>query len=101
MSLETLELPRSLCKEPELLPDFNKIWIFFSQIFIQVPNIKFHVNPSSGHRADVWTDGRRDKQTDGRKDVTNVVGSFRDHAKAPKDHFSHFGKLLLSFFSAI
>jgi len=36
------------------------------QVFNIVPNIKFHVNPSSGHHADMC--GKTDKPTDREKD---------------------------------
>jgi hypothetical protein len=43
------------------------------QIFIKIPNIKFHVNPSSGSRADTF------KQTDGKTDVHEECNRhFRD-----------------------
>ena len=44
-----------------MLPDFKQNWTFL-QIFIEVPSIKFHGNPSSGCRAD------KDEQMDGKKD---------------------------------
>jgi hypothetical protein len=58
MSLETLKVPRSLSKGPELFTRFKKIDFFID--FHKVPNIKFHLNPSTGRRADVFgrTDGR-------------------------------------------
>ena len=41
------------------VPDFNQIWVC-EQIFIVVPNMKFHPKPSSGCRSDTCgqTDGR-------------------------------------------
>jgi hypothetical protein len=35
---------------PIFLSDFNQIWTLYS--FHQVPNMKFHVNPSNGSQAD-------------------------------------------------
>jgi hypothetical protein len=51
-------------KYPPFLPDFNQIWILFTDF--NESNIKFHENPSSGRRAD--TSG----QTDGRKDMARL-----------------------------
>ena len=44
----------STCK---LLSDFNQIWSILD-IFVQVHDMKFHGNPSSGSRTDTerWTD---------------------------------------------
>jgi hypothetical protein len=46
----------------------------YRQIFIKVPNIKFHGNPSSGSRAD----------TRGQAHMVNLIGAFRDYVNAPK-----------------
>jgi hypothetical protein len=54
-------------KCPMFLPDFNQIWIC-SQIFIEIPNIKFHRNPFKGNGSD--TCGQTDRQRDGRTDMT-------------------------------
>jgi len=51
--------------------------------------MKFHVSPSSGRCADFF----------GRTNVKNVIGAFRDYAKAPKGHFSHFGIQFVFFLS--
>jgi len=48
------------------------------QIFIEVPCIKFHENPSSRSRADIFGG-----QKDGWTDITNIVGAFRDFARSP------------------
>jgi len=45
------------------VPDFNQIWVC-GQIFILVPNMKFHPKPSSGCRAD--TCGQTDRRKGGR-----------------------------------
>ena len=47
------------------------------QIFIGVPSIKFHGNPSSGRSADTCG------QTDGWTDKKKVTGTIRDYAEAP------------------
>jgi hypothetical protein len=51
---------------------------FSRHILIELPNIKFHVNPSSGFRAE--TCGRSDRRTD----MTKLMGAFRDYANASK-----------------
>jgi len=48
-------------------------------MFIKVPNIKFHENPSSGSRAVAW--GRTDGGTDG---MTKPIDASREYAHAPK-----------------
>jgi len=58
---------------------------FSRQLFTNVPNIKFHANPSS------W--GRADKC--GQTDTTKVTGACRDYANAPENPYIfpavHFG----------
>lgn len=49
------------------------------QIFMNVPNIKFDGNVSSGSRAD----------TDGQTDVTKLTGAFLDYANAPTNQSDH------------
>jgi hypothetical protein len=46
---------------PDFFPVVTKFG-FYGQIFVEVCNIKFHENPSSGSRADVC--GQIDRQTD-------------------------------------
>ena len=46
---------------------------------MNVPNIKFDGNVSSGSRAD----------TDGQTDVTKLTGAFLDYANAPTNHSNH------------
>jgi len=53
-----------------MLPDFNQNWTFL-QIFIEVPNIKFHGNPSGGSRADKC--GQTDRKKDGWTDNTRLI----------------------------
>jgi hypothetical protein len=65
-------------KGPTFLSDLNQI-LGSRQIFMMVSHIKFHGNSSSGSCAD--TCGQTDKQ---KKDVTKVIGDFRDNALAPK-----------------
>jgi hypothetical protein len=48
-------------------PILNKFG-FSWQIFVKLPNIKFHKNPSSGSRTDAC----------GQMDMTKVVGAFAD-----------------------
>jgi hypothetical protein len=62
---------------PIFLSDIKNIG-FSQQIFIKVPNVKFHSNPPSGSRADICG------QTDRWEDFTELIGTFRDHAKASK-----------------
>jgi len=45
---------------------------------MEVPNIKFHKNSSSGNRADTYG------QTEGWTDMTNVTGAFRGYASSPE-----------------
>ena len=72
MSPATIKL-RPLCKAL----DFNQIWNF-GQIFLEVPYIKFHQNPSSRSRADIFVG-----QKGGWTDITNIMGAFRDFAHSP------------------
>ena len=51
---------------------------YFGQIFKEHPYIKLHKNPFSGSRVVPC------KQTDGRTDMTRVIVTFRNFAKAPK-----------------
>jgi len=66
-------------KCPIFLPSFNQIWIF-SNYFIEVPNIKFHGNPSSGSGANIR--GQKDRQTE--ELTCKRTGSFSDFEKAPE-----------------
>jgi hypothetical protein len=52
---------------------------FSLQIFEQVPNIKFHENPSNGSR--VVPCERTNRQTD----MTKLIVTFRNIANAPKN----------------
>jgi hypothetical protein len=46
---------------PEVLSDFNQIWIF-RQLFIKIASVEFRGYPSSGGRAKILrTDGQTDK----------------------------------------
>jgi len=58
---------------PTFLPKFG----VSRQIFINVDNIKFHENPSSG-AALIHAD-----RTDRRTDMTKLKGAFREYANAP------------------
>jgi len=53
------------------------------QVFKEVPNIKFHLNPASGSCADTCRQTYKD--TDGRMDMTKATDAFRDYANAPKN----------------
>jgi hypothetical protein len=45
-------------------------------IFIEVPSIKFHCNPSSGSRAGTFG------EMNGRTNMTKLRGTFRDHMES-------------------
>lgn len=60
---------------PIFFPGFNQI-PGFQRIFIKIPNIIFHINPSSGSRAD----GINAKRRTG---MTNVTDNFHEYAKSP------------------
>jgi len=47
---------------PVILLNFNQVWLP-RHIFIKIPNIELHGNPSSGNRTDIFT--QMDGQTDG------------------------------------
>jgi hypothetical protein len=51
---------------------------FSQQVFREVPNIKFHGNPSSGSRTDTRA------QTYVRTDMTKVDGALCNYVKVPK-----------------
>jgi hypothetical protein len=61
-------------------PDLNQIWSF-SIIFIEVPNITLHVNPSRGKP-------RLCIRTNGRTVTKKLIGAFRDCDNAPKVKFT-------------
>ena len=52
---------------------------------MNIPNIKFDGNVSSGSRAD--TCGQTD--IDGQTDMTKLTGTFVDYANAPANHSDH------------
>jgi hypothetical protein len=54
--------------------DFSHNLNFLNRFSYKSPNLKFHVNPSSGSRAN----------TCGQTDMTKVIGVFRDYANALK-----------------
>jgi len=56
----------------DILSDF--VQTFSLEILIKVINTKFHENPSSGSRINIWW----------YTDMVKLEGSFRDKAKAPK-----------------
>jgi len=56
------------------LPDFNQIWIQCQYQFHI--NIKFHGNPSSGSRTDIW----------GQTDMTKIIRPLRHYANTPNLH---------------
>ena len=66
-------------KYPILLFDFENIWVS-PKIYIKVPNIKFHENPSRRSRTNTYG------QTDG---MTNLKGAFHDYANVPKGGPKH------------
>jgi len=57
------------------VPDLNQNWSS-RQIFVQVPDAKFHGNPSSGSRADI--SGQTDKRREGRTAMIKLIWDFRD-----------------------
>jgi len=50
------------------------------KIFVKVHNTKFHRNPSSGGSADIYVDGRIDRQDSRRTNMTEIIGALCDHA---------------------
>jgi hypothetical protein len=71
----------SSCEVPNFVSVFmyNICVRFSGQIFIIVPNIKFHNNLSSGRRADTYRE-----RTGGRADMTTLTGAFRNYANSPR-----------------
>jgi hypothetical protein len=66
-------------KYPLFLSDFNVLWIFSTDFFLNYANIKFHQNPSSGSRVVLcW-------QTGGKRHMTKLKVALRYFAKAPKN----------------
>ena len=60
-----------------LLSHFNQFGVP-RQIFIEVPSVKFHGNPTSGNRDDTWpTDG----QTEGWATFRKFTGALRDYVQ--------------------
>jgi hypothetical protein len=84
MSLVKENLFRSSCKVVDIFVRFLPNLDFLRQIFMKVPNIKFHGNSCSGSRAGTW--GQTDRQA-GRHgmDMTKVICDFRVNAYAPKN----------------
>ena len=56
---------------PDILPDVNQTWTIITD-FQEVPNIKFHRNPSSGRGTDICE----------RSDLAKLIEKFRDYAKS-------------------
>jgi hypothetical protein len=63
-AFNNINILKSSRKCPAVLSDFNQIWIS-RQTRIEITNIKFHENTSSGNRADACgqTGGRADGET--------------------------------------
>jgi len=59
-------------------PNLDFVNRFF---FVEVPNIKFHGNPSNGYRAD--HSGQTDRRTYSYEEGN--LGAFRDYANAPSN----------------
>jgi len=83
MSLETIKPTSVFTQNVQYLCPISIKFGFSEQIFMKVPNIKFHGHPSSRSRVD--TRRKTDRQKDGRADVTKLIGAFRDSAKSPKN----------------
>ena len=65
------------------LSPFNQFGVS-RQIFIEVPNVKFHGNPTSGNRDDTWsTDG----QTEGWATLKKLTGALRDYVRLDNKHW--------------
>jgi len=56
-----ISIVRSLCEVTNIFVGFQPNFDFFFIIFVEVPNIKFYGNPSSGSRAGAC--GRTDRRT--------------------------------------
>jgi hypothetical protein len=56
------------------LAGFNQIWIFATDFYMKVADMKFRGNRSSGNRSD----------TCARTDTTELIGCFRDCVNEPK-----------------
>jgi len=62
-------------KCPLFLSDFNETWFFSTDFRKKYPTTKLHENPSSGSRVSPC----------GRTDMTKLIATFRNFAKAPKN----------------
>jgi hypothetical protein len=76
--LATIKRTYCLCKGPDIVPNFNRIWIFAADLH-ERPSTKFHGNPFRVRRADTYA------QTYRRMDITLLTGAFRDYTKEPKE----------------
>jgi len=52
-------------------------------IYMKIPNIKFHRNPSSWSHTETWRQTNRHKA--GWTDIMKLKGTFCDYANAPSD----------------
>ena len=77
-------LPSS-CKVPDIFARFQAIYIF-STIFVEVPSIKFHGNPSHGGRAD--TCGQTDRNMNGQNEENEFFAVMQTRLKTTM-HFAH------------
>jgi len=72
-----------------ILGYFNKTWIFSTDFWKILENIKFHENMPSESRVvpcggtEVQTDGQTDGQTNGKTGMANLIVAFRNFATAP------------------
>jgi len=85
MSLETIKPTCVFTQNVQYLCPISIKFGFSGQLFMKVPNIKFHGHPSSGSRGDTRRDGQTERWMGRRVDVTKLIGAFRDSAKSPKN----------------
>jgi hypothetical protein len=72
-------VPSSSFKVSDIFVRINQITIFPDRFFLQVPNIKFYGNPSSGSRADTWR-----IYAEWQTDVSKLIGDFHTCGKSLK-----------------
>ena len=76
-------LSSSCIKCPIFLSYFNQFDVS-RQIFIEVLNVKFHGNPTSGNRDDTWP---TDRETEGWATLRKLTGALRDYVQLDNKHW--------------